>query len=83
MTTTGLTQGKNVYEFKVGEVVVLSSGTSNYMFGDRDGEVVEVRRSGVVINLDRHHGMRTRLFAPPDLYHINKGWHGGTYEPPE
>jgi hypothetical protein len=79
--TTGLTQGKNPYEFRVGEFVVLSSGTTNYGFGDRDGIVVEIRRGGVVVNLDRHHGMRTRNFEPTDLYHINKGWYGGTYEP--
>jgi hypothetical protein len=80
---TGLTQGRTVYEFHLGEFVVLSSGTTSYKFGDRDGIVVEVRRGGVVVNLDRHHGMRTRNFEPTDLYHINKGWHGGTYEPPE
>ena len=83
MDTTGLTQGKDAYEFRVDEFVVLSSGTTSYRFGDRDGTVVEIRRGSVVVNLDRHHGMRTRSFKPTDLYHINKGWYGGTYEAPQ
>lgn len=83
MDTTGLTRGKNPYEFKVGEFVVLCSGTTSYGFGDRDGIVVEIRHGSVVVNLERQHGMRTRKFDPADLYHINVGWYGGTYEPPE
>lgn len=80
---TGTTQGKTPYEFKLGEFVVLAEGTTSYRHGDRGGIVVDISRSRVTVNLDRMGGSRTRRFEPTDLYHINKGWYGGTYEPPE
>jgi hypothetical protein len=84
MNTTGLTRGTTPHEFTVGEFVVLSEGTTSHRFGDRDGRVTEIRRSGVVVDLDRGRDKagRTRLFRPEELYHINVGWHGGTYESP-
>ena len=67
---------------------MLSHGTNSYRLGDRGGTVVEIRhgtrRSTVVIDLDGGRwSPRTRAFDPADLYHINKGWYGGTYEPPK
>lgn len=86
---TGLTQGKDAHEFKIGEPVVLSEGTMSHRNGDRFGTVIKIKhgsyQSYVVVDLDRgrYNAPRSRTFEPSELYHINKGYHGGTYEPPE
>lgn len=84
---TGTTQGKDAHEFKIGELVVLSKATMSYRNGDRFGTVIKIKhgsyKSWVVVDLDRgrYGAPRSRTFEPTDLYHINKGWYGGTYDP--